>query len=166
VRVLRRAVFSKPCNETSSRLFRCLLSTSASEIGTGCDGGTTPATTPAAIVHDEARDFDFVMICERCHVSLKKRKTPKFSLASGYVVAEVPRELAVLNDMELRTIGLGIYCTPCYNLRGSGQECSRGNTINYWNDACELISTLPARPQSVESFGFRLLIVQMPPICT
>lgn len=43
-------------------------------------------------------------------------------------------------------IGLGICFATCYRLRGDGQEGSRGNSISFWNDSCDIVGRLP-RPK-------------------
>jgi uncharacterized protein YheU (UPF0270 family) len=55
----------------------------------------------------------------------------------------VPNELAIFNRMATRLIGLGISFTTCVNLYKDGQEFTRGNAINYWNDLAETVRELP-----------------------
>ena len=75
--------------------------------------------------------------------SSKKRQVPKYSIASGFVIGDIPEELTQLNDMEARVVGLGICFTSCYNINGKCQECTKGHCINYWNDACTIAVSLP-----------------------
>lgn len=88
-----------------------------------------------------------IWLCRRCNNSLREKKIPKFCRASGFRIAPVPSELAVLNRMEARLIGLGVSFTTCVNLYCDGQEFTRGNAINYWNDAVNVVLELP-RPLS------------------
>lgn len=82
-------------------------------------------------------------VCQAYLRSLKRRQVPKFATASGWRLSDVPEELAQLNPMEARMIGLGLCFTTCYRLRGDGQEGTHGNSISYWNDACEIAKKLP-----------------------
>ncbi|KAG6967009.1 hypothetical protein JG688_00006514 [Phytophthora aleatoria] len=45
--------------------------------------------------------------------------------------------------MEARLIGLGISFTTCVNLHSDGQEFTRGNSINYWNNVVDTVLDLP-----------------------
>ncbi|KUF88259.1 hypothetical protein AM588_10001753 [Phytophthora nicotianae] len=45
--------------------------------------------------------------------------------------------------MEARLIGLGISFTTCVSLHCDGQEFTRGNSINYWNNAVDTVLELP-----------------------
>jgi len=92
-------------------------------------------------------DTSYVFICCRCNNSLLKGETPKFCRASGFRIGPVPGELAVLNWMESRLIGLGVSFTTCVNLYSDQQEFTRGNAVNYWNDVREVSMSLP-RPIS------------------
>ena len=94
-----------------------------------------------AIVENE--NGKTVPFCESCLSHLKRRQKPMFCIANGFLLCDVPLELAVLNTIELRMVGLGICFTTCYNLQGDGQECSRGNAINFWNDTFRIASSLP-----------------------
>ena len=84
--------------------------------------------------------------CAACWRSLAAGAVPKFSIASGFAIADVPPELAELNAMEARMIGLGVCFTTCFRVRG-GQDFTRGNSINYWNKAFDVVTKLP-RPLS------------------
>ncbi|GMF58921.1 unnamed protein product [Phytophthora fragariaefolia] len=88
-----------------------------------------------------------IWLCKRCDKSLRERVVPKFCRASGFRIATVLSELAVLNRMEARLIGLGISFTTCVNLYSDGQEFTRGNSINYWNNAFDVVLDFP-RPLS------------------
>ncbi|GMF35722.1 unnamed protein product [Phytophthora fragariaefolia] len=57
----------------------------------------------------------------------------------------MPEELAVLNRMEARLIGLGVSFTTCVNLYADGQEFTRGNSVNYWNNVVDTVLELPRR---------------------
>ncbi|ETI55555.1 hypothetical protein F443_01778 [Phytophthora nicotianae P1569] len=61
-----------------------------------------------AIVSDESSRTSMIWLCRRCENSLRKKEVPKFCKASGFRKAAVPCQLAVLNRMEARLIGLGI----------------------------------------------------------
>jgi hypothetical protein len=89
----------------------------------------------------------YVFVCCRCHTSLLEGKIPKFCRASGFRISDVPAELATLNWMESRLIGLGVSFTTCINLYCDQQEFTRGNAVNYWNDVSDVILSLP-RPIS------------------
>ncbi|GMF54467.1 unnamed protein product [Phytophthora fragariaefolia] len=88
-----------------------------------------------------------IWLCKRWDKSLRESVVPKFCRASGFRIATVPSELAVLNRMEARLIGLGILFTTCVNLYSDGQEFTRRNSINYWNNAFDVVLDLP-RPLS------------------
>jgi hypothetical protein len=90
---------------------------------------------------DEAKQS--LWLCGRCYRSILSRKTPKVCLSSGFSIGMVPAELAVLNRMEVRLIGLGISFTTCVNLYRDGQEFTRGNAINYWNEPGDVVRELP-----------------------
>ncbi|KAE8950934.1 hypothetical protein PR002_g33129, partial [Phytophthora rubi] len=68
----------------------------------------------------------------RCYKSLRARSTPKFSRCSGFRIAAVPDELAALNRMEARLIGLGVSFTTCVNLYRDGQEFTREKSTKYF----------------------------------
>lgn len=99
-----------------------------------------------AIVKDQNNETK-VTFCETCYNSLTKFKVPKFSKRSGFRLGLVPDELAKLNDMEARMIGLGVCFTTCYRLKSGGQYATRGNCISFWNQICSTVSKLP-RPVS------------------
>jgi hypothetical protein len=89
----------------------------------------------------------YLFVCCRCHTSLLEGKRPKFCRASGFRISPVPAELATLNWMESRLIGLGVSFTTCINLYCDQQEFTRGNAVNYWNDVSDVTLSLP-RPIS------------------
>jgi hypothetical protein len=55
--------------------------------------------------------------------------------------------------MESRLIGLGISFTTCVNLYRDGQEFTRGNAINYWNEPAQMVIAFP-RPLSKSGVVF------------
>jgi hypothetical protein len=91
--------------------------------------------------------YELRVLCCRCNNSLLKEETPKFCRASGFRIGPVPGELAVLNWMESRLIGLGVSFTTCVNLYSDQQEFTRGNAVNYWNYVRKVSMSLP-RPIS------------------
>ncbi|KAG3018189.1 hypothetical protein PC120_g10578 [Phytophthora cactorum] len=98
---------------------------------------------PEALVNDENCRTSMIWLCRRCETYLRKKEVPKFCRANGFRLAPVPHELAVLNRLEARLIGLGVSFTTCVNLYCDGQEFTRGNSINYWNSAVEVVLDLP-----------------------
>jgi hypothetical protein len=58
-------------------------------------------------------------------------------------MGDVPKELAVVNRIEARLVGLGISFTTCVHLYRDGQEFTRCNAINYWNEPAETVRELP-----------------------
>lgn len=84
-----------------------------------------------------------VWLCGRCYKALRARNTPKFSRCSGFRIGAVPEALASLNRIEARLIGLGICFTTCVNLYRDGQEFTKGNAINYWNEPAKVVRELP-----------------------
>ncbi|GMF61163.1 unnamed protein product [Phytophthora fragariaefolia] len=53
-----------------------------------------------AVIAENESDGPFVWLCRRCNQSLLGREVPKSCRASGYRIAPMPEELAVLNRME------------------------------------------------------------------
>lgn len=84
-----------------------------------------------------------IWLCDRCNRSLTTRKTPKFCRSSGFRIGTVPTELAELNRIESRLVGLGISFTTCVNQYRDGQEFTRGNAVNYWNEPAKMVKELP-----------------------
>ncbi|POM73102.1 Hypothetical protein PHPALM_10082, partial [Phytophthora palmivora] len=99
------------------------------------------------VITNKESGNQMIWLCRRCDNSLRKKAVPKFCRASGFRIAPVPQELAILNRMEARLIGLGVSFTTCVNLYCDGQEFTRGNSINYWNNAVDVVLDLP-RPLS------------------
>ncbi|ETP35120.1 hypothetical protein F442_16638 [Phytophthora nicotianae P10297] len=84
-----------------------------------------------------------IWLCDRCYRAIRSQTIPKFSRASGFRLRDVPEELAALNRIEARLVGLGISFTTCVNLYRDEQEFTRGNAINYWNEPGEVVRELP-----------------------
>ncbi|KAJ8540786.1 hypothetical protein ON010_g12440 [Phytophthora cinnamomi] len=99
---------------------------------------------PEGLVYNSDEPKPSNWLCSRCNASLRARKIQnKFCRSSGFRIAPVPEELAVLSRMEARLVGLGVSFTTCVNLYRDGQEFTRGNAINYWNDPGEVVRELP-----------------------
>jgi hypothetical protein len=107
------------------------------------DEGVIDVIAEGFVATDTGTATQHIWLCHRCNRSLRARKIPKFSRASGLRIGDVPKELAVLNRIEARLVGLGISFTTCVNLYRDGQEFTRGNAINYWNEPAETVRELP-----------------------
>jgi len=117
------------------------------------DDGECEIVPEGLVTGDSNEAKKSIWLCERCYRSLLARKTPTFCRSSGFRIASVPTELAQLNRMESRLIGLGISFTTCVNLYRDGQEFTRGNAINYWNEPAQMVIKLP-RPLSKSGVVF------------
>lgn len=62
----------------------------------------------ASLVYDGHEHIQMISICVRCSKSLTAGKVPKFSIASGFQLCNVPVQFSALNDMETRLIVLGV----------------------------------------------------------
>ena len=83
-----------------------------------------------------------VPLCTSCMTALQHKRVPKFSKASGFKLCDIPPELAELNPMETKMIGLGVCFTTCFQVSG-GQHFTTGNSINYFNDSFDVVRKLP-----------------------
>ena len=91
------------------------------------DGKKNIAFVEAAIVEEEVESVRTkrVPLCHLCWKALQTGKAPKFSRAAGFRISNVPEELAVLNNLEARTISLGVCFVTCYRVNG-GQDFTTG----------------------------------------
>lgn len=110
------------------------------------DPGRPPGTSAKdhlILCHGGIVDNREVKLCETCHKTLKRKTVPRYALANGLSLGEVPPELLELNFVEKLIISKFRHYMSVIRVSKGGQRKLAGNAIIFAQPVAKFYDILP-----------------------
>ncbi|KAJ3501946.1 hypothetical protein NMY22_g18752 [Coprinellus aureogranulatus] len=108
------------------------------------EGGKAPADWTGPVI-----DSTCDQICGECRVSIRKGNIPRYALAKGLWIGNVPQELAELRFVE-RLLVARVRHTVCWAKVSSGMKKMKANVVAFESPIPRLYSMLPPPREDME----------------